>query len=77
MARIRLTTYQHHCLRRAMEGHSYVMLPREPALARLTVLKLVTIVDRERGAVWIAPTGAGLTWLHRHPKLNSYLGSIQ
>jgi hypothetical protein len=39
-------------------------------------LKLVTIVDRERGAVWIAPTDAGFTWLHRHPQFKSYPGSI-
>ena len=76
MRQIRLTTYQHHCLRRAMEGYSYVMLPQEPALARLTDLKLVNIVDRQRGAVWIAPTDAGFTWLCRHPQLNSYPGVL-
>ena len=77
MPEITLTTYQHRCLRSAMEQYRYLMLAHEPALRRLTELGLVVTIDRCFGAEWIAPTEAGFAWLYRHPRHNSYPGVVR
>jgi len=66
MTEIRLTRYQLDCLRHAFLEHSYLLLPHEPALRRLTEAGFVT-ADRCNGVVWIMPTPAGFAYLCRHP----------
>jgi hypothetical protein len=76
MTEIKLTRYQLDCLRRAFEEHSYLMLPHEPALRRLTEVGFVT-ADRENGVVWIMPTPAGFGYLCRHPRSIPYPGVLR
>ena len=76
MSEIKLTRYQLYCLRRAFEEHSYLMLPHEPALRRLTEVGFVT-ADREKGVVWVMPTPAGFTYLYRHPRSIAYPGVLR
>lgn len=62
---VTLTAYQRKCLLLASHRGKYLMLAHQPAFRKLTESGFIYPDHVAFGAVWIAPSPAGLAYLRR------------